>query len=275
MGVLGCSVEGVHQIIFTDLDGTLLDRDTYSWEAARPALDHLRRRRVPWIFVTSKTRAEVERLRRRLGNEHPFIVENGGAAFIPHGYFSFPISGAAARDGYDVVEWGAPYATLTAALDAAARDSGCRVRSFHAMTVDETAVACDFAIEEAALAQRREYDEPFATLDPRCDETLIDALAARGLRTIRGGRFYHVCGNNDKAIAVRALRDLFERAGGPVTTIGLGDGWNDLPFLEGVDTAVIVRSPVSAEMQVRLPRAILTGHEGPEGWNRAVLDLIA
>ena len=34
-------------VLFTDLDGTLLDRDTYSWEAARPALDRLIQKGIP------------------------------------------------------------------------------------------------------------------------------------------------------------------------------------------------------------------------------------
>jgi mannosyl-3-phosphoglycerate phosphatase len=265
----------MRKVVFTDLDGTLLDRETYSWEPARPALDRLRRHGVPWIFVTSKTRAEVELLRQRLGNEHPFIVENGGAAFVPHGYFPFTIPAAATtRDGYDVIEFGAPYGILTSALDGAAQESGCRVQSFHQMTVGEIAAACDLPPAEAALAKQREYDEPFTALDPAGDAILLAALTARGFRTTRGGRFYHVCGDNDKAVAVRALRDLYERAGGPVATIGLGDGWNDLPFLEAVDTAVVIRSPWAAEMQARLPRALLTKYDGPRGWNQAVLDLL-
>jgi mannosyl-3-phosphoglycerate phosphatase len=263
----------VHHVIFTDLDGTLLNHNTYSWEPARPALEHLRRRGVPWIFVTSKTRAEVELLRERMGNEHPFIVENGGAAFVPKGYFPFAIPGAAARDGFEVLEWGASYEILTAALDDAARETSCRVQSFHAMTVEETAAACGLPIADAALAKQREYDEPFVNLDPSCDAILLDNLACRGFRTTRGGRFYHVCGNNDKAVAVRAVRDLFARRE-PVLTIGLGDGWNDLPFLKAVDTAVIIRSPRSSELQAELPRALVTRHEGPEGWNQSVLDLL-
>ena len=78
-------------VIFTDLDGTLLDRETYTWEAARPALDRVKRQGIPWVLVTSKTRGEVEFWRRCLGNEHPFIVENGGAVFVPAGYFPFAI----------------------------------------------------------------------------------------------------------------------------------------------------------------------------------------
>lgn len=65
------------QTVFTDLDGTLLDHETYSWEAARPALERLELSGIPWILVTSKTRAEVELWRKQLGNRHPFIIENG------------------------------------------------------------------------------------------------------------------------------------------------------------------------------------------------------
>lgn len=263
----------MRKVIFTDLDGTLLDRETYVWEPAVPALDYLRGNHIPLIFVTSKTRAEVEVLRQRLGNAHPFIVENGGAVFIPWGYFPFTIPRAAPRFGYEVIEWGSPYPALTAVLEAAAQESGCRVRSFHQMTVEQIAAACDLPAEEAALAKQREYDEPFSTLDPDCDERLLQALEAHGFHTTRGGRFYHVCGNNDKAVALRSLRELFERANGRITTIGLGDGWNDLPFLEIVDIPVIIRSPWAEEMVAVLPRALLTEHDGPRGWNQAILDL--
>ena len=64
---------------------------------------------MPWVLVTSKTRAEVEFWRRCLGNEHPFIVENGGAAFVPAGYFRFAVPGGKPRGAYDVLEWGTPY----------------------------------------------------------------------------------------------------------------------------------------------------------------------
>ena len=76
-------------IVFTDLDGTLLDDANYSWEAARPALEELKRRGIPCVLVTSKTRAEVEFWRNRLGNTDPFVVENGAAVFIPKDIFPF------------------------------------------------------------------------------------------------------------------------------------------------------------------------------------------
>ena len=78
-------------VIFTDLDGTLLDARNYSWRAAQPALDQLRRRRVPVVFCTSKTRAEILPLREELRNADPFVAENGGAIYVPRSYFPFPL----------------------------------------------------------------------------------------------------------------------------------------------------------------------------------------
>ena len=65
-------------VIFSDLDGSLLNHSDYSYSEARPALERVIRNQVPLIFVTSKTRPEVEVLHREMQIEEPFVVENGG-----------------------------------------------------------------------------------------------------------------------------------------------------------------------------------------------------
>ncbi len=70
-------------LIFTDLDGTLLDHDTYGYGDALPALELVKKRNVPLVLCTSKTREETSELRDELGLSHPFITENGGGIFIP------------------------------------------------------------------------------------------------------------------------------------------------------------------------------------------------
>lgn len=261
-------------LIFTDLDGTLLDRDTYSWEAARPALDRLKRQGVPWVFVTSKTRAEVEFWRRALGNGHPFIVENGGAAFVPLGYFPNAILRGKRRDVYEAFEWGRPYEELVDDLHRASQNSQCRVRGFHEMTPEEVSRLCDLSLEQAVLAKQREYDEPFLILDPDRAGALAAAIEGEGRLWTRGGRFWHILGTSDKALAVEALCALFEQGNARVRTIGLGDGLNDASFLNVVDTPVLIRSQQTAELKARVPRGLVTDFPGPAGWNEAVLALI-
>ena len=203
------------KVVFTDLDGTLLDSGNYSFNAALPALAHLKERSIPWIIVTSKTRAEVEYWRRVLNNNHPFIVENGGAAFVPANYFPSVVRGHS-RNGYMVMEWGAPYERLTSALDSASRASQCAVTGFHHMTPAEVAAACDIPLEQAALAKVREYDEPFRILDQSRSEQLFASIKRQELQYTRGGRFWHITGLNDKAGAVGELIELFGKKYGGV-----------------------------------------------------------
>jgi mannosyl-3-phosphoglycerate phosphatase family protein len=262
-------------VIFTDLDGTLLDRDAYAWDPAKPAVRLLRDRGLPWVLVTSKTRAEVEHWRRVMRNDHPFVVENGGAIFVPAGYFG-NIPGATRQNGNNVTVRGEPYDKLIAVLERASLASQCRVRGFHDMTAEEVAAACHLPVEQAVLAKQREYDEPFEIIDPERAEDLQAAIAAQGMKSVRGGRFQHVSGQHDKGCAVRLLTSLFRRrADGPVTTIGLGDGLNDIPLLEAVDIPVVVRSADVDEILQQVPDALVAEHKGPRGWSDAVLEIVS
>ena len=107
----------MNPIVFTDLDGSLLDFDRYSFEGARPSLDRLKRLDIPVVFTTSKTRREVEVLRRETGIDAPFIVENGAAVYVPP-FYSAGFHGAALRHeaGLASLVLGMDYARIRAFL---------------------------------------------------------------------------------------------------------------------------------------------------------------
>jgi mannosyl-3-phosphoglycerate phosphatase len=236
-------------LIFTDLDGTLLDPDSYSLEPARPALAALEARSIPLVFCTSKSRAEVEPIRALAGNHHPFIVENGAAIFIPPGYFS-------SGEDYQVIRLGRPYAEVVGALRRASVASGCRVRGFHEMTAAEVAAVCGLGMEAAERAKEREFDEPFQILSESPGQIcgLLAAIEGEGFTWTRGGRFYHVRGGHNKGRAARRLLDLYRRVTPDVVTVGLGDSPNDISLLEAVDVPLMRR--------------------GPREWNQAILEIL-
>lgn len=259
-------------IIFTDLDGTLLHPRTYSYQDAMPALELLREKGIPLVLCSSKTRAEIEAYRKRLGNHHPFIVENGGGIFIPEGYFPFPVEGEA-RSGYRVIHLGTPYAEIRRKFLSLRQELKIEVRGFGDMTLDEVASLTGLAKNEAVLAMKREYCEPFVFTGV-ADERLFTAIEAAGLRWTQG-RFFHIMGNHHKGRAVTMLRALFKQAIGPAITIGLGDGLNDLPFLLVVDRPVLLRQENgSYDPRVKIPGLYRTEEIGPRGWNEAVLKLL-
>lgn len=261
-------------VIFSDLDGTLLHPQTYSFDAAEPALSAIRRQGIPLVLCTSKTRVEVEAWRLRLGNQDPFIVENGGAIYVPRGYFPFALKSAKQRDDYDVIELGAPYLELVEALRAASQQSGCEVLGFHDMTVADISRRTLLPVRGAELAKQREYDEPFEILGPGT-HTLLSAIEGRGMRWTRGDRFYHITADNDKAAAALRLIKLYRKAHGSLMTIGVGNGHNDEKLLRTVDAAVVIRSRFADGLREAVPGSRVTDAPGPHGWNEAILRLIS
>lgn len=269
-------------LIFTDLDGTLLDAATYSYTAAEEALRLVRERNIPVIFVSSKTRAEIEPLRARLHNTDPFIIENGGGVFIPTGYFEAAIQGAQKRGGYDVVELGESHARLRAALQDIGKAVGCRLSGFGDMSAQEIAERTGLTREQAGLARQREYDEPFL-IEGGAESDLVmreihRQAETRGLRCTRGGRFFHLMGRSDKGRACRLLMEAYgvgKASGGRPVTVGIGDSLNDLPMLAAVDRPIVVQRPDGTfDPDLRLEKLARTPAVGPAGWNRAVLDLL-
>lgn len=267
-------------IVFTDLDGTLLDADSYSWEAAKEALDKLRESGVPLILASSKTRMEIEPLRSELKNRHPFIVENGGAVFVPKGYFNFPLERSVLRGDYEVLELGIPYAALRMALKDIERESGILLRGFGDMSEKEIAERTGLSMAAAALARQREYDEPLVLdASPKHIQQLDESIQARGLCLVRAGRFYHLSGATDKGVACRYLSEAYKctaaLAGDRVVTVGVGDSYNDVPLLANVDRPILVQKPDgSYDLRAAIPGLKFAPDPGPIGWNRAVMEIL-
>lgn len=267
-------------VVFTDLDGTLLDHQTYSSEAASVALARIGRAEVPLVLCSSKTRLEIERVRQRLTSFHPFVSENGAAVFIPPDYFPFAVPGARERDRYLVLEYGRPYREVVDLLHRTAARLDVAVVGFSDMSVEEVAEACGLPLADARLARAREYDEPFRVVagGSAARDRLRCGLRRAGLRSVAGGRFDHATGCADKGTSVAQLTALYRRVDGRVLTVGLGDSLNDLPLLGEVDIPVIVRNPAAgatAQLRRKLPAAQVTGVPGPAGWAEAVNRILA
>lgn len=263
-------------IILTDLDGTLLDAETYSYQPAAGGLQTVADRGIPLVIMSSKTRSEIEFLRRDLDNRHPFVSENGGALFIPDGYFPFSIPYTRKIPEYLVVDIGVPYASLTSFLDKMIRDRSLPVRGFHSLSVEEIARLAGLPVDSAARAKDREYDEPFLFGGTGKEWEILKKLAsADGLTLTRGGRFHHLSGPHDKGTAARVLIEWYRHRYPDALFVGLGDAANDLPFLGMVDRPVLVRKPDgTSETVINIPGISYTRHPGPAGWNEAVLALI-
>jgi mannosyl-3-phosphoglycerate phosphatase len=263
-------------LVFTDLDGTLLDHKSYSFEAAIPALQFIRSKNIPLIICTSKTRVEIEFYIKLLGNKEPFISENGGGIFVPYSYFSCDFNYDKEVDAYKVIELGTSHKVLIEVLNSIKKDTGINIKGLSDMTIEELSEVSGLNGEQAELARKREYDEPFIIHgDEEDKERVKEEIIRRGFKYTEGGIFQHITGENDKGKAVRVLIDLFRVKLLEPRTIGIGDSLNDLPMLEAVDIPILVQKPGGGyDSRIKLDNLVFAQGIGPEGWNNAILNLL-
>ncbi|MBA4421816.1 MAG: mannosyl-3-phosphoglycerate phosphatase [Syntrophus sp. (in: bacteria)] len=261
-------------IIFTDLDGSLLNHEDYSFTEAMPSLDRIKQSGIPLIITTSKTRREVELLQREMGIREPVIVENGGGIFSPRGYRNLMMESKEQKDDYTVIEIGTTYSKVRDFLKKISLRFD--IRGFGDMAPAEIAGLTGLTIERAALAKDREFTEPFIMGRPDEIDSLSELAAEEGLKVARGGRFHHLMGvAQDKGKAVRIVCDLFRQSSGiELTAIGLGDSENDLAMLEQVGIPVLIPRPGKGYLDIRLPGMIWAKEAGARGWNDVVLRLL-
>lgn len=262
-------------MIFTDLDGTLLDRATYSYKQALEAVDLLQKKGIPIIFCSTKTRAEQEVYREELNITDPFIVENGGAIFVPRDYFSFPIDYHRAANSYFVIELGIPHNRVREILKRVAREVGCHIQGFADMSPEEVARDTGLSLKFATLAKQREYDETFKIEDAAEKVKLVlNRIAEAGLTYTHGGTYYDAICGSDKGKATMILTQLLRKKLGQIETIGIGDNQNDIPMLKAVDIPVLVQKPDHSWEQTDLPNVRKVMGVGPQGWSRAINELV-
>jgi mannosyl-3-phosphoglycerate phosphatase len=244
--------------VVTDLDGTLLDHDSYSYRAALPALGRLRRAAVPVVLASSKTLAEMRPLQAALELQGPLIAENGAVVQV----------GDAERVRGPGID------TIRDLLGRLRRERGLSFEGFADWDVDSLARATGLDAQSAERALQRRGSEPLLWRDtPQALARFTEDLAAEGLRVTRGGRFVHVLGADvDKAVALAEL--TADLATAP-RVVALGDSANDLDLLRAAEVAVVVRRHDGQHLRATgLDHAVYTRAIGPQGWNEALMALL-
>lgn len=249
-------------IVFSDLDGTLIDHETYEFSPAQPAIDAINGLSAGLVLASSKTAAEISSLRRDIGVEAwPAIVENG-AGVLPPFVAASPDAGQ--------------YETVRAALAQVPASLRALFCGFGDVSVARLVEMTGLSPDAAALAQKRSFSEPGTwSGTPAQKQAFLDALVLHGVTAQQGGRFLTLSLGHDKVDQMRAIIGTYQ----PRHTIALGDAPNDIAMLEHAELGIIVANPARAPLPLLKTEEaggiLRTSEPGPTGWNLAVLDAIA
>ena len=261
-------------LIFTDLDATLIDHQTYSYAPALPALNLLKKLACPVIFNSSKTIAEQQQLRAELNIQDPFIVENGAAVVIPSGILNRPANATAD----EIQIFGIPYSEIVTYLAEVRQQQGYRFRGFADFTAAQIAQITGLSLPGATAAKQRLGTEPLVWED---EEALfpgfVQTIATKNLQATRGGRFHHVMSHTDKGQALNWLVDRYRKELPQIdwTVVALGDSPNDLEMLRVADIGVLIPNPHRAAFEVTGVKNLMSPKlPGPAGWSEAVQAIV-
>lgn len=252
-------------VVFTDLDGTLLDHDSYSFEPAKPALRLLSERKIPLILASSKTEAEMRPIADAIGIAYPMIVENGAG-----------IVGLPGRE----TEVANQYESLRAFLQSLPEELSGLFQGFGDWSEEEVASRTGLPLAAARLARQRRFSEPglFSGTDRQKAE-FIRHVGAAGYHAAQGGRFLTLMPRTSKAERMAEIAAYYRQSSGEdVRTIALGDAPNDLAMLQAADTGVIIANPSHAPLPVTEREThgfiLRSPIAGPAGWSHMIHKLV-
>ncbi len=264
-------------LVFTDMDGSLLDHYTYQFDEAVPTLEKLHQQHIPVIPITSKTQAELEFLRVSLKNTHPFIIENGAAVFIPKTYFKQQPEDTTEQGDYWVKAFVEPRKHWQQLIAQVADQYNNQFTTFTEAGIEGIIEMTGLDHEAAARAAQRQYGEPLSwTGSDENKKQFTAALRQLGANILEGGRFMHISGNSDKGRALNWLAKVYEaQFKRTIQTVALGDSQNDIAMLEVADCAVIIRSPTHGLPNInRDKKLFVSSKTGPSGWAEGIHEFI-
>jgi len=260
------------QLIFTDLDGTLLNKHDYSFKEAEEAIDYIKDNSIPLIIVTSKTFTEVRLLQEKLKIQCPFIVENGAGIFIPPA--SILATSMPFQNRHIQISQAQGYLELRIFFKYLKEQYP--IKGFGDMSVEEVMGLTGLSEQNARDSMQRNFTEPFILEGAVDMNSLQDAANKEGLEVVQGGRFFHLISKGqDKAKAMKYLTHLFEEYfNKKLKMIALGDSANDFTMLEAADIGVLIPLQNGDFAEFDSKNILRASYPGSKGWNKALLEIL-
>ena len=251
-------------LIFTDLDGTLLDRDNFKFDKVINYIRELIQRDIYIIPNSSKTHGEINNFNLELGEDLPFIVENGAAIYkLNLINSSFPEKISLSRE-------------ISEILKIFEKKVSIKFRSkcifINKLSIDKQVKILGLSKQKIKFALNREYTIPLLFDGSKNEKTsLLKSVSDAGLSLQEGGRVINLCDKVSKAQAMKKVMKIFKKISKEeLITIGVGDNFNDLGMLKNSDIPCLVFNDKFTMEKININNCLVSNKPAPEGWEEVV-----
>jgi predicted mannosyl-3-phosphoglycerate phosphatase (HAD superfamily) len=253
------------------------------------ALDH---QGIPAVWLTSRTRLQLDEPRRKLAHTHPFIAEDGCGVFLPEDYFHLrPHATTSQPRGIPTVRLGRftclPVAeqqpAASEALENLAAETGVSVVSLRSLPPRELAQNANLPPREAELARQRDFDELFFFAG--ASQIDIENFQAVGLshniQLRQRGILWSVAIGANVRRCIGELSKLYDRAlRSHARSIGIATPGQEASLFAACDRAILltdksVDQPDNSLAQFTAPanRVIELPLRAADTWDRVLVSL--
>ena len=265
-------------LIFTDIDGTLINNDTFYEGENIKIAETLSEHNHILIYNSSKTFNEIIHMQKRFNTSFPFICETGGGIY--HKNLFNQVSDKL-REGYSIMYEAKKIETFRDIIkEEIQKNFKNDLDMFDDLCLDEKSRLSGLRGNDLHLASERDFSMLISWKSDELRYSKFESvLHGYGLKLIKGGRFCHICASHDKGQAVTFFLNQIKSSGmyNKIITIGIGDSTNDLEMLRNVDYACVVKSENNSELMKKIDnnKIVLSINHAPEGWAECIHDIFS
>ena len=246
-------------VIFTDLDGSLLHRDTFKFDTIKNYISSLVDEGIIIIPNSSKTEKEIENFNEELGVDLPYISENGssihGLNLINH---NFPNKIILSREKEELQK------IFNEKIPEQLKDKCIQISKMNKKEQEKIFGQKDSKLKDAL---DRKYTLPFLFRGDKNEKNkLLKILNSNSLTLQEGGRVLNLCDNINKVKSMNRVIKILKKTEDKIKTIAVGDNYNDLDMLKNCDIPCLVFNDKFKLDQINIDNLIFSNEASPEGW---------
>ena len=254
--------------IFTDLDGSLLHRDTFKFDPIKEYITTLLDNGVIIIPNSSKTETEINKFNKELGIELPYISENGSSIhnlnlINPN----FPNKLILSRDKNELLK------LFSLKVPDSLKSKCIQITKMPKKQQEKIFGQKDDRLKDVL---DRKYTLPFLFNGDKSEKNrLLKILNSNSLTLQDGGRVSNLCDNVNKVKSMNKVIKILKKTKGKIKIIAVGDNYNDLDMLKNSDIPCLVFNDNFKLDEINIDNLIFSNKPSPEGWADVIKKALA
>ena len=255
-------------VIFTDLDGSLLHRDTFKFDTIKDYISSLVDQGIILIPNSSKTEKEIEKFNEELGVMLPYISENGssiqGLNLINA---NFPNKIVLSREKEELIK------IFNDKVPEQLKDKCIQISKINKKEQEKIFGQKDDNLKNAL---NRKYTLPFLFKGDKNEKNKLSKILSDNSLTLQeGGRVINLCDNINKVKSMNKVIKILRKTEDKIKSIAVGDNYNDLDMLKSCDVPCLVFNDKFKLDQINIDNLIFSNMSSPEGWADVIKKALA